>query len=286
MILKSSGPLASRVWGTRGPLVFLVVRRSSVRRGHTDAPSWGPDRCPGRSDARRQRAQRRPPAEPSRRHDGPLDKGICRDVILNHAQAAGLRDFSSPGVGGIICSSHLRWYRKDRQVTAPYHRTLTDDQIHGEQIAWHRPLPSPHTELKFGSILGTPRSFQGAQRVGRRPLYGVPHRGTRKRSFSAHTENSTDQEAIGRARSAAFRYQLLNAALSEGVADAEALALAGAWREEYNHRRPHSSLEVSTPEPSRAWCSGGWGARDPSRRRTRQTRWRRGVFDASIPRPA
>lgn len=52
-----------------------------------------------------------------------------------------------------------------------------------------------------------------------------------------------------------LRDELLNAELFASLADAK--TLAASWRNDYNHRRPHSSLGYKTPAQFAATCAGG-----------------------------
>ncbi len=58
-----------------------------------------------------------------------------------------------------------------------------------------------------------------------------------------------------------LRDELLNAELFADVREAKALATA--WREEYNHRRPHSSLGYVPPAVFAAWCQSPLPSRAP-----------------------
>lgn len=58
-----------------------------------------------------------------------------------------------------------------------------------------------------------------------------------------------------------LRDELLNAELFADVHKAKALATA--WREEYNHRRPHSSLGYVPPAVFAAWCQSPLPSRAP-----------------------
>ena len=52
-----------------------------------------------------------------------------------------------------------------------------------------------------------------------------------------------------------LRDELLNAELFTGLRDAKSLAVS--WKNEYNHRRPHSSLGYQTPAAYAACCEQG-----------------------------
>jgi len=52
-----------------------------------------------------------------------------------------------------------------------------------------------------------------------------------------------------------LRDELLDAEIFTGLRDAKALAAAG-WKNEYNHRRPHSSLGYRTPAAYAAMLAG------------------------------
>jgi len=64
-----------------------------------------------------------------------------------------------------------------------------------------------------------------------------------------------------------LRDELLNAELFANVAEAQ--ALAAAWRNTYNHRRPHSSLGYQTPSQYAADCAASASATPPLQQHSR-----------------
>lgn len=66
-----------------------------------------------------------------------------------------------------------------------------------------------------------------------------------------------------------LRSELLDAEVFESVATAQ--SLAAAWRQEYNHRRPHSSLGYRTPAEFAAGCATSASATPPLQQHSRTT---------------
>lgn len=88
-------------------------------------------------------------------------------------------------------------------------------------------------------IARAPREYLGRARV--ETLYIEP---------GSPWENGYAESFHGR-----LRDELLDAEVFTGLRDAKALA-AAAWRSDYNHRRPHSSLGYLTPAAFAAGCAG------------------------------
>jgi transposase InsO family protein len=74
-----------------------------------------------------------------------------------------------------------------------------------------------------------------------------------------------------------LRSELLDAEVFENVTAAQ--ALAAAWRQEYNHRRPHSSLGYRTPAEFAAGCAASAPATPSLQQHSRTTE------DSPIPQP-